>query len=115
MTIAMLVLSVLCICVASDIRTAVDGQSDTVVILRELPGYRKVSGARVEGFDAFICGDVHRSTGAQAREARTRLAGRLTECPDRRLGAWIAFGCGGMAAPGQFGERLMRVRLVHVY
>lgn len=50
------------------------------------------------------------ATAAKAREGRTRFGGRVDGTPGP--GSGTAFGFGGMAAAGQFGERLMRVRPV---
>ena len=69
------------------------GQSDTMVKPRELPGYLKAVGVRLERFDALTCDDACRTLRAggrmtmavmaRAREIRTRLAGGLTERANR--------------------------------
>ncbi len=111
MTVALPILAVPWVCPAPGMRTGVDTRSDTMVKPRELPGYLKAVGVRPERFDALACdaacrtlragGHTAMAVMAKAREARTRLAGGLTERPNRgsasRSGpaAWLRPGSSG--------------------
>lgn len=115
-TVALPILAVPWVCPAPGMRTGVDARSDTMVKPRELSGYPKAVGVRLERFDGLARCGLRRAggrtamaTAAKAREGRTRFGGRVDGTPGP--GPGNAFGSGGTAAPGQFGERLMRVRL----
>lgn len=96
-----------------------DGRLDTMVKLRELPGYLKTVGVRPDRFEALACDNACGTLRAGGRTAMAAMAkardphpvgGRVVGTPEP--GSGTALGSGGMAAPGQFGERLMRDRPV---
>lgn len=96
------------------------GQSDTMVKPRELPGYLKTVRVRPDRFDALACDNACGTLRAGGRTAMAAMAiardpqpvgGRVVGTPEP--GSGTALGSGGMAAPGQFGERLMRDRPVN--